>query len=53
VYTKKLEKINNIVDWEEILAIVQVVDRTDKYQGGAPQSNFLTKNINADRRSVF
>ena len=32
----KLEKINNIVNWKDILSIVEVVDRTDKRTGGAP-----------------
>ena len=39
----KLEKINKIVNWKEILEIVQVVDRTDKYQGGAPHKDLLVK----------
>jgi len=39
----KLEKINNIVNWEEILRIVKVVDYTDKYKGGAPHKDILVK----------
>ncbi len=40
---KKLEKINEIVNWEEILSIVKVVDRTDKHKGGAPHKDLLVK----------
>ncbi len=36
----KLEKINKIVSWEEILLIV---DRTDKNHGGAPHKDILSK----------
>lgn len=39
----KLEKINKIVKWEEILEIVKVVDRTDKRKGGAPHKDLLVK----------
>jgi transposase, IS5 family len=39
----KLEKINKIVNWDEILSIVQVVDRTDKRIGGAPHKDLLVK----------
>ena len=40
---KKLEKINKIVNWEEILEIVKVIDRTDKRKGGAPHKDLLVK----------
>ncbi len=40
---KKLEKINEIVNSEEILSIVKVVDRTDKHKGGAPHKDLLVK----------
>lgn len=39
----KLEKINNLVNWQEILAIVKQVDRTDKRKGGAPHKDILVK----------
>jgi len=39
----KLEKIHKIVDWKEILQIVEVVDYTDKYTGGAPHKDMLVK----------
>jgi len=39
----KLEKINKIVNWEDILKIVRVVDRTDKLKGGAPHKDLLVK----------
>jgi IS5 family transposase len=39
----KLEKINKIVKWKELLEIVRVVDRTDKIQGGAPHKDILVK----------
>jgi len=41
--TKKIEKINEIVNWEETLEIVKVVDRTDKHKGGAPHKDLLVK----------
>jgi len=41
--TAKLEKINKIVNWDDILSIVQVVDRTDKRSGGAPHKDLLVK----------
>ena len=39
----KLEKINKIVDWDDVLSIVRVVDRTDKRTGGAPHKDLLVK----------
>lgn len=39
----KLEKINKIVNWEDILEVVRVVDRTDKLKGGAPHKDLLVK----------
>ena len=40
---KKLERINELVDWNKILEIVKVVDRTDKLKGGAPHRDILVK----------
>jgi len=39
----KLEKINKIVNWDDILSIVGVVDRTDRRTGGAPHKDLLVK----------
>jgi len=39
----KLEKINKIVNWNDILSIVRVVDRTDKHIGGAPHKDLMVK----------
>lgn len=39
----KLEKINKIVNWDDILSIVRVVDRTDRRTGGAPHKDLLVK----------
>jgi len=39
----KLEKINKIVNWNDILSIVRVADRTDKRTGGAPHKDLLVK----------
>lgn len=39
----KLEKINKLVNWQEILEIVKQVDRTDKQKGGAPHKDLLLK----------
>jgi len=39
----KLEKINKIVKWKEILEIVRVVDLTDRIKGGAPHKDILVK----------
>ena len=41
--SQKLEKINEIVDWDAVLTIVQAVDKTSKVTGGAPHRNLLTK----------
>jgi len=41
--TVKLEKINKIINWDDILNIVRVVDRTDKHAGGAPHKDLLVK----------
>ena len=41
--SKKLDKINSLVDWEAVLHIVQVVDKTNAKIGGAPHRNILTK----------
>lgn len=40
---EKLEKINRIVQWDEILEIVKVTDRTSKQTGGAPHKDLLVK----------
>lgn len=39
----KLEKINSIVDWDLVLGLVEVVDKTNAIVGGAPHRNLLTK----------
>merc|ERR1712224_869289 len=39
----KLDKINAIVDWEKVLNLVRVVDKTNSVVGGAPHRNLLTK----------
>lgn len=39
----KLEKINSIVNWERVLELVQVVDRTDSHKGGCPHKDLLVK----------
>jgi len=39
----KLERINNIVNWDDMLELVQVVDYTDKKQGGSPPKDLLVK----------
>jgi transposase, IS5 family len=41
--TIKLEKINKIVDWEDVLSLIRVVDRTDRRTGGAPHKDLLVK----------
>ncbi len=39
----KLDKINALVDWDKVLGLVQVVDKTNAVVGGAPHRNLLTK----------
>ncbi|MCF6271519.1 MAG: IS5 family transposase [Melioribacteraceae bacterium] len=39
----KLEKINSIVNWEDMLELVKVVDYTDKKKGGRPPKDLLVK----------
>lgn len=39
----KLDKINSIVEWEKVLEVVKVVDRTDKEKGGCPHKDLLVK----------
>ncbi len=39
----KLDKINTIVDWDKVLDLVKVVDKTNSMVGGAPHRNLLTK----------
>ena len=39
----KLEKINAIVEWDKVLDLVKVVDKTSATAGGAPHRNLLTK----------
>ena len=41
--SKKLEKINTIVEWDQILKLVKVVDKTNSIVGGVPHYNLLTK----------
>lgn len=39
----KLEQINAIVDWQQVLELVSIVDRTDKVKGGCPHKDLLVK----------
>lgn len=39
----KLDKINQIVDWERVLELVQAVDYTSKETGGSPHKDLLVK----------
>ena len=39
----KLDKIDRLVDWDQVLELVQVVDKTNAVVGGAPHRNLLTK----------
>lgn len=39
----KLEQINTIVDWQQVLDVVSIVDRTDKIKGGCPHKDLLVK----------
>lgn len=39
----KLEKINSIVEWDAVLDLIKVVDKTNAIVGGAPHRNLLTK----------
>ena len=39
----KLEQINSIVDWQALLDLVQIVDRTDSVKGGCPYKDLLVK----------
>lgn len=41
--SKKLNKIDLLVDWEAVFRLVQVVDKTSAKVGGAPHRNILTK----------
>ena len=41
--SSKLDKINSIVDWDQVLELVKVVDKTNSVVGGAPHRNLLTK----------
>ncbi len=41
--TSKLSTINDIVDWDKVLELVQVVDRTSKEKGGCPHKDLLVK----------
>jgi IS5 family transposase len=41
--SSKLEKINSIIDWEQVLELIKVVDRTDSVKGGAPHKDLLVK----------
>ena len=41
--SKKLDIINQIVDWERVYDLVEVVDFTDKKKGGAPHKDLLMK----------
>lgn len=39
----KLDKINRLVNWDDILKIIESVDRTDKFHGGAPHKDLVVK----------
>ena len=39
----KLDTINLIVDWDKVLGLVSIVDRTDKEKGGCPHKDLLVK----------
>jgi IS5 family transposase len=39
----KLDKINSIVDWDKVLELVKIVDRTDEVKGGCPHKDLLIK----------
>lgn len=39
----KLDKINAIVDWDKVLQLVKVADRTDRITGGCPHKDLLVK----------
>lgn len=39
----KLDKINSLVDWEKVLELVSVIDRTSKEKGGCPHKDILVK----------
>jgi len=39
----KLNKIESLVNWDAVLELVQVVDKTNSIIGGAPHRNLLTK----------
>lgn len=41
--TAKLDKIDALVDWSEVLKLVKVVDKTQSGLGGAPHKDLLTK----------
>lgn len=41
--SKKLDKIDLLVDWQAVLDLVEVVDKTSAKLGGAPHRNILTK----------
>lgn len=39
----KLDKINQIVDWDSVLKLIQAVDYTSKEKGGCPHKDLLVK----------
>lgn len=41
--TSKLSTINDIIEWDKVLDLVQVVDRTSKEKGGCPHKDLLVK----------
>ena len=41
--TVKLDAINRIVNWNDVLSLVKVVDLTDRKTGGAPHIDLLVK----------
>ena len=40
----KLEKIEKAVNWEAVVKLVKIVDKTSRIAGGAQHRDLLTKN---------
>lgn len=41
--SSKLDKINNLVEWDKVLNLVQAVDKSNKVVGGAPHRDLSIK----------
>ncbi|PRX46882.1 transposase, partial [Salegentibacter salegens] len=41
--SSKLNKINNLVEWDKVFNLVQAVDNTNKVIGGAPHRDLSIK----------